>query len=62
MVKVPYPQLFLEVEKLYQKSFAEDQLQEIEDNIILIKELLNASGWTEEEFLERYLSNDGIAS
>jgi hypothetical protein len=53
--KIPYPILALQVEILYQKQFANNDLKAIEDHCQYIAEVIKAMGWSEEEYIERWM-------
>lgn len=54
-VKIPYAILALNIERLYQKDFREDQLAEIQDHCELIAIFIGACGWQVEEYFERWM-------
>jgi len=53
--KISYPILALQIEKLYQKKFPDDNELEIERHIKYIADYIKACGWDEEEFLNRWM-------
>lgn len=58
-MKVPYPILALEVEKLYAREFNDDQLKEIDEHCKFIAEFIKACGYSEEEYMERWMKEPG---
>lgn len=50
MTKLPFEYVLREVESLYSKEFAEDDLASIDKHIDFIRAFINACGWSEEEF------------
>jgi hypothetical protein len=53
--KISYPILALQIELLYQREFAEGNDKAIEDHCLYIANFIRSCGWTEEEYLERWM-------
>lgn len=54
-VKVPFPILALEVEKLYARQFPIDAEAEINLHLEYIATYIQACGWTEDEYFTQWL-------
>lgn len=55
MTKIAYPILAMEVERLYQVQFDENDMEAIEKHIDFIATFIRSAGWDEEEYLDRWL-------
>lgn len=61
MNKVPYPILAIEVDKLYDKEFPPGTSDnEIERHCEFIAEFIRACGWTEDEYILRYVGGEDL--
>lgn len=60
-MRTPYNQLYVEVNKLYAKSFDESDVKGINEWCEYIAEFIKANGWTEDEF-NRYMINPALAT
>ncbi len=54
MKKVPFEILVVEVEKMYAKQFPKGADKQIEEHCEAIAALIEGSGWTTEEYLQRW--------
>ena len=54
--RVQYEIVAIEVERLYARQFPPNSDKEIEKHIQYIVEYLHACGWEEDEYLERWMS------
>jgi hypothetical protein len=55
MIKVPFNTLSPQVEAMYQVKFRDDQAKEIEEHCLNIQSLIENSGWSTEEYTQRWL-------
>lgn len=59
-MRVPYPILALEIEKLYLKEFPPNSDAAIEEHCVLIDEFICACGWSAEDYLQQFLEDVGL--
>ena len=55
MIKLSYEQVLLEVEKLYQVKFNDDEVEAINKHCNFISTYIEACGWDVDEFMEQYI-------
>lgn len=55
-MRVSFQLLSFEVEKLYSKEFPPNSDKEIQEHCGFIGEFIRACGWEENEYLERWMS------
>lgn len=55
MQKIPYAIMSPQVDKLYEKWFAEEDLDQLDKHILFIKEFIKACGWEEEAYLRELM-------
>jgi len=55
MTRIPFPIVMLQVETMFQKDIPEDNDEAILQHCELITEFIRACGYTEEEYLERWM-------
>jgi hypothetical protein len=58
--KIPYAILALEIEKLYSKDIPEDNDKAIEEHCEYIAQVIRSMGWSEEEYMERWMKEQDI--
>lgn len=60
MIRLPWAQLSIEVDKLYNKVFDENDIKGINEHCNFIVEFIHAAGWTEEEYMAAYSNNGAV--
>ena len=55
MIKIAYEILALEVDRLYDRHFNEDDNRSIEEHCEYIAKFIEAGGWTVEDFMQEYV-------
>jgi len=59
MMQIKYELVAIQVEKLYQKQFAEHNEKAISNHVKYIADYINACGWTENDYFERSMKETG---
>jgi len=57
-VKIPFDQLYIEVDKLYRKEFSANDSKGINAHCEFIGEFIRAAGYTEDEFIRIMMGFD----
>lgn len=57
-VKLPYAQVAMTVDKMYDKPMPDDEAAIVE-HVTLIAEMIRAMGWTEDEYGEKWMEENG---
>jgi hypothetical protein len=58
-LKIPYLVMAMQLERLYQKEFHENDLKAIEEHCNYIAEFIEACGWTIDDYLARFIKDEG---